>query len=185
MPPKKKAAPAKAPTATPKPLPPPPVPAPLDTVAAADPGAPGPVQFIGPDDLKLILDESDKNREGREKAEAQVEDLTAQVEALGNKLRAQKPVRFDDQKVAAAADAAFAAALMDIRGALLPLSLQSTEAARVLLRVQKLETSLGTTVTAATVVLQRAKVLAERRRQGLELTTEEVDDLLTHAQSLL
>jgi hypothetical protein len=183
MPPKKH--PKTPPPAPPKGtvLPAPAKPEPLD----AGPGSESSeqVQFIGPDELREILEASEKNRERREAAELRNIELSGQIEALNNKLKAQRPVRFDEQKVSAASDAVFAAALMDLKGALLPLSLTSTEAAKALVRIQKLEASLGSAIQAGTTLIQRAKMLAERKQTGLEVTPEDFEDLLAQAMRLL
>lgn len=148
-------------------------------------GAPLPSQFVGADDLRELLQRADQDRGGREAAEGEVVRLTAEVETLTNRLKAQKPVRFDDKKVEASAQALGLAVLMDVKGALMVLALDSPEASRALLRIQKLEQELSPSVTAATMVIQRAKTLADLRARGLEVTSEDYRDLLDHAGRLL
>jgi len=166
------------------PVPPPGAPA-LGTEDLELQGPPPSSQFVTAEDLREIIDQSERNRLGRETAEALVARQTEELEALANKIKAQRPVRFDDQKVARVSDAMLLALIMDLKGALLPLSLQSTEAAQALLRIQKLELELAPMVTAATVVLQRAKTLAQRKAEGLEVTLEDLEDLMVQAGRLL
>jgi hypothetical protein len=157
---------------------------PEDVTIGGEPVAPMP-QLVTADDLREIISQGEKDREGREKAELRLHELEEENLALNNKLRAQKPVRFDEQKVAASSNAVFMSGLLGIRGALRPLALSSAEAARGLLQIDRMETELGITVTAATIVLQRAKVMAEHKLNGLEVTPEEIGDLLEHAKKLI
>jgi hypothetical protein len=165
---------------------PPAAPAPpsADVTLGGEPVAPLP-QLVTADDLHEIISQGEKDREGREKAELLVRELEEKNFALENKLKAQKPIRFDEQRVAASSNAVFMSALLNIRGAMRPLALASAPAARVLLQLDRVETELGITVTAATIVLQRAKVMAEHKLNGLEVTPEEIADLLEHARKLI
>lgn len=188
--PKAKPKTAKKKAAKPAPVPPAPLPPGGQPVAVPVPGQDtelqGPqTQFVSADDIRELITRSEQDRRGRESAETEVQRLTSELQTAQDKLKAQRPVRFDEGRVREAAQATQFAVLMDLKGALMVLAMDSPEAAKALLRIQKLEAETGATVTATTVLLQRSKVLAERRRAGLEVTAEDLNDLLTQAEKLL
>ena len=88
-------------------------------------------------------------------------------------------------KVEDVVNAAYLAALMDAKGVILSLGAATTDAARVILSIQRLENELPQATANAMILLQRVKFVATRRNDGLEVDSDAMDEIVTQALKLL
>lgn len=139
--------------------------------------------------VKLV----DRNTELREQMEAIADDkrkallraetAEGKVEKLKDRIKHMKPPKLDAEKLEAAVNTVLLSLLMDAKGAL---SVTMDPAmAKVAVKIQQAEISMAPLVLAETMVVQRAKSLAQKMLSGLEIDDDEVENLLKFAERLL
>ncbi len=159
---------------------------------AAHPDIPPEVQV----QLQLQQDMEDlatRNTELRETNEAlvsensrltyRVEEAEKLAEKLRGKIKDMKPPKLDAKKLEAAVNTVLLALLMDAKGVLQVT--MDPDMARVAVKIQQAEISMAPLVLAETMVVQRAKSLAQKKLSGLEIDDDDLIGLYKFAERLL
>ena len=116
-------------------------------------------------------------------------DLTQSIEARNNlndqitALRAAAPPKMDKRKVEDAANGVMASLLMDAKGALT--ASQNPECYAVAMRIMAAEGKMGALMILEASVIQRLKALAELKRAGREVSSDDLNELVTLAERFI
>ena len=128
--------------------------------------------------LETLQSENERLEKALFKANEEVGKSRRDVESI----REMQPPKLSPTRLKSAVDAVLFSLLMDAKAALM--TSQSPTAADVALRIAQLETNIGPVTLVETVLIQKAKAISNKLRNGTEVDRNEMETFFSLASKL-